>query len=80
MSAAMGKGTKNRLLETAQACTAYLREQHGDKLGLVMEFIAEIEGRDEDATRWNQFSDVRRNRAEMLQRVEAAFQAWLAGG
>lgn len=76
----MGKGTKNRLLETAQVCTTYLREQHGDKLELVMEFIAEIEGRDEDATRWNQFSDVRRNRAEMLQRVEAAFQTWLAGG
>jgi hypothetical protein len=76
----MGKGTKNRLQETADACTTYLREQHADKAALVMEFIAEIEGRDEDATRWNQFTDVRRSRAEMLQRVDAAFQAWLSGG
>ena len=76
----MGLGTKNRLQQNAADCTAYLREQHHDKAALVMEFIAEIEGRDEDATRWNQFTDVRRSRAEMLQRVEAAFQAWLSGG
>ena len=76
----MGKGTKNRLQQNATDCKAYLREQHADKLALVLEFIAEIEGRDEDATRWSQFSDVKHSRTEMLQRAEAAFQAWLSGG
>jgi len=76
----MGLGTKNRLQQTAAACTDYLREQHRDKLGLVMEFISEIEGPGADTTQWNQFTDVRRSRSEMLERVETAFQKWLAGG
>ncbi len=78
----MALGTKNRLHETGIACKAHLREQHSDKLELVTEFIAEIEGAGakQDLTAWNQFSDLRRNQAEMLQRAEAAFQAWLAGG
>ena len=78
----MALGTKTRLHETGVACKTHLREQHGDKLDLVTEFIAEIEGTGskQDLTAWNQFSDLRRNQAEMLQRVEAAFQTWLAGG
>lgn len=76
----MGLGTKNRLQQNAADCRTYLREQHGDQLGLVMEFIAEIEGSGEDASRWQQFCDVRRSKSEMLERVEAAFQTWLAGG
>ncbi|WP_395742233.1 hypothetical protein [Prosthecobacter sp.] len=76
----MALGTKNRLQQTAADCTAYLREQHRDQAGLVAEFIAEIEGGGEDVSRWQQFCDVRRNRAQMLERVEAAFQTWLAGG
>jgi hypothetical protein len=78
----MALGTKNRLHETGVACKTHLREQHGDKLDLVNEFIAEIEGTGAkvDLAAWNQFSDLRRNQAEMLQRVEAAFQTWLAGG
>jgi hypothetical protein len=78
----MALGTKNRLHETGIACKTHLREQHSDKLELVNEFIAEIEGTGAkaDLTSWNQFSDLRRNQAEMLQRAEAAFQVWLAGG
>lgn len=76
----MALGTKNRLHETGVACKAHLREQHGDKLELVNEFIAEIEGSDHDLAAWNQFTDLRRDRSEMLQRAEAAFQTWLAGG
>ncbi len=78
----MALGTKNRLHETGVACKTHLREQHSDKLELVTEFIAEIEGTGskQDLTAWNQFSDLRRNQAEMLQRVDAAFQTWLAGG
>ena len=78
----MALGTKNRLHETGVACKTHLREQHADQLDLVTEFITEIEGSGskQDLTAWNQFSDLRRNQAEMLQRVEAAFQTWLAGG
>jgi hypothetical protein len=78
----MALGTKNRLHETGVACKTHLREQHTDKLELVAEFIAEIEGTGskQDLAAWNQFSDLRRNPVEMLQRVEAAFQTWLAGG
>ncbi len=78
----MALGTKNRLLETGVTCKTHLREQHSDKLELVNEFIAEIEGTGskQDLTAWNQFSDLRRNQAEMVQRAEAAFQTWLAGG
>lgn len=78
----MALGTKNRLHETGVACKTHLREQHSDKLAMVVEFIAEIEGTGakQDLAAWNQFSDLRRNQAEMLQRVEAAFETWLAGG
>ena len=77
----MALGTKNRLHKTGVACKAHLREQHDDKLELVNEFIADIEGAgsDHDLAAWNQFSDLRRDRTEMLQRAEAAFQTWLAG-
>jgi hypothetical protein len=78
----MALGTKNRLHETGVACKAHLREQHSDKLELVTEFITEIEGTgsDYDLAAWNQFTDLRRDPTEMLQRAEAAFQTWLAGG
>ncbi len=77
----MALGTKNRLHETGVACKAHLQEQHGDQMDLVAEFIAEIEGAGakRDLTSWNRFSDLRRNQSEMLQRVDAAFQQWLAG-
>lgn len=77
----MALGTKNRLHETGVICRAYLQELHCDKLDLVTEFIAEIEGTgsDRDLTAWNRFSDLRRDPNEMKQRAEAAFQQWLAG-
>jgi hypothetical protein len=45
----------------------------------VEEFIAEIEGpgKSQDTTKWNQFTDAKRSTAEMLQRVDAAFDAWM---
>ncbi len=72
----MALGTKNRLIHNATLCRDQLRKGHGDKLALVNEFIAEIEGGEGDAP-WNQFTDSKRSEPEMLQRVEAAFGKWL---
>lgn len=73
----MSLGTKNRLAQTATRCREYLRQTHGDKLELVNEFIAEMEGPDRDAGQWNKLTDLKRNESEMLQRVEESFQRWL---
>lgn len=77
----MALGTKNRLQQTAQECRQYLRESHANQRELVEEYILEIEGPEHavDPTQWNQFVDIKRSRAEMLQRLEAAFQQWLNG-
>jgi hypothetical protein len=40
----MGLGTKNRQKQTADICKQHLREKYQDKLGLVEEFIVEVEG------------------------------------
>ena len=40
----MGLGTKHRQKQTADTCKQHLREKYPDKLGLVEEFIVEIEG------------------------------------
>lgn len=76
---AMSIGTKNRLNLTGTTCKAHLREQHAKNLALVEEFIAEIEGtgKNQDTTKWNQFTDLKRSTTEMLQRVDAAFDAWM---
>lgn len=78
----MSLGTKNRLAQTAALCKAHLREQHRDQLVLVEEFIIEIEGTEEaqDLASWNQFADVKRSTAEMIQRLDAAFAKWLEPG
>jgi hypothetical protein len=57
----MGLGKKNRQKQTAELCKQHLREKYQDKLGLVEEFIKEIEGppATRDVTRWSQFSDIR---------------------
>jgi hypothetical protein len=39
----MGLGTKNRQKQTADICKHHLRDKYRDKLGLVEEFIVEIE-------------------------------------
>ncbi len=77
----MALGTKNRLHETGVTCKTHLQELHPDKADLVVEFIAEIEGTgsDRDLAAWNRFSDLRRDQNAMKERVEAAFQQWLAG-
>lgn len=77
----MSVGTKNRISQIGTLCKAHLREAFVDQKGLVEEFIAEIEGsgKNFDATRWSQFTDLRRSDAEMLKRVDEAFQKWLNG-
>jgi hypothetical protein len=73
----MGVGTKNRQLQNAEACKQHLREKHAGQGALVEEFIEEIEGRESDHTRWSQFADAKRSRAEMMERVDQHFEKWL---
>ena len=75
----MGLGTKNRRKQTAEICKQHLREKYPDKLGLVEEFIVEIEGppKNCDVTHWHKFTDVRDIKKEMFQRLEVQFESWL---
>jgi len=75
----MGLGTKNRQKQTADICKQHLRGKYPDKLGLVEEFIVEIEGHPKncDVTRWGQFTDIKDIKKEMFQRLEIRFQNWL---
>ena len=75
----MGLGTKNRQKQTADLCKQHLRQRYPDKLGLVEEFIVDIEGppKNSDVTRWDQFTDIRDIKKEMFQRLEAQFENWL---
>ena len=70
----MALGTKNRQKQTADICKQHLREKYPDKLGLVEEFIVEIEGppKNCDVTRWGQFTDIKDIKKEMLQRLDAS--------
>jgi hypothetical protein len=79
MLALMGLGTKNRQKQTAEICKQHLREKYADKLGLVEEFVEEIEGpaKNSDVTRWGQFTDIKDIKEEMFQRLEAQFEKWL---
>jgi hypothetical protein len=47
--------------------------------GLVEEFILEFEGdrKNLDVTRWDQFTDIKDIKKEMLKRLEAHFEKWL---
>jgi hypothetical protein len=75
----MGVGTKHRQQQAADLCKQHLREKHKDKLVLVEEFIHEFEGtgRDQDITRWSQFTDIKRRTEEMLKRMDEHFEGWL---
>ena len=75
----MGLGTKNRQNQTAEICKQHLREKNLDKLGLVEEFIHEIEGtgKNHDVTRWSQFTDIKGIEEEMLKRLDEHFEKWL---
>ena len=67
----MGLGTKNRQKQTAELCKQHLRQKYSDKLGLVEEFIVEIEGASQncDLTRWSRFTDIKGIKKEMFQRL-----------
>jgi len=73
----MGLGTKHRQRQTADIGKGHLRAKY--KLGLVEEFIIEIEGplKSCDVTRWAQFADIKDIKKEMLQRLEVRFENWL---
>jgi len=75
----MGLGTKHRQRQTGDICKQHLREKYPDKLGLVEEFIVEIEGPPKscDVTRWAQFADIKDIKKEMLHRLETRFENWL---
>ena len=75
----MGLGTKNRQKQTADICKQHLREKYPDKLGLVEEFIVEIEGAPQNCglTRWSRFTDIKGIKKEMFQRLEIQFENWL---
>ncbi len=75
----MGLGTKNRQNQTAETCKQHLRDDNQDKLALVNEFIAEFEGtgKNQDATRWSQFTDIKGIKEEMLKRLDLDFEQWL---
>ena len=75
----MGLGTKNRQKQTADLCKQHLRQRYPDKLGLVEEFIAEIEGppKNSDVSHWRQFTDIKDIKKEMFQRLEIQFENWL---
>ena len=75
----MGLGTKNRQKQTAELCKQHLRQKYSDKLGLVEEFIVEIEGASQncDLTRWSCFTDIKGIKKEMFQRLEIQFENWL---
>ena len=75
----MGLGTKNRQKQTADLCKQHLRQRYPDKLGLVEEFILEIEGpaKNSDVSRWGQFTDIKGIKKEMFQRLEIQFENWL---
>lgn len=75
----MGLGTKNRQNQTAEVCREHLRANHKDCLGLVEEFIEEFEGsgKNNDLTRWSQFTDVKGIKSEMLERLDQYFDKWL---
>jgi hypothetical protein len=76
----MALGTKSRQKQTADICKQHFREKYRDHLGLVEEFIVEIEGSPKscDVTRWGQFTDIKDIKKEMLKRLEAHFEKWLS--
>jgi len=75
----MGLGTKNRQNQTAEVCKLHLRETHKNQLLLVEEFVLEIEGagKNQDTTKWQQFTDMKGDTEEMLGRLDASFNKWL---
>ena len=73
----MGLGTKNRQKLIAELCQEHLRNAHKEQLALVEEFICEFEAGGEVPACWSSFCDAKRDNREMIERLEAHFQAWL---
>jgi len=77
----MGIGTKNRQNQTAELCREHLRATYASQGNLVEDFIAEIEGdgKSKDILQWGRFTNMDRNTAAMLNRLDEAFNRWLNG-
>ena len=77
----MGLGTKNRQNQTADLCKEHLRLTHAAQGTLVEDFILEIEGmgKSKDILQWSQFTNMDRNQASMLGRLDEKFNRWLNG-
>ena len=77
----MGIGTKNRQSQTADLCKEHLRQAYAPQLVLVEDFILEIEGsgKAKDILQWGQFTNMDRDLASMLARLDEKFNRWLNG-
>jgi hypothetical protein len=77
----MGLGTKNRQNQTADLCKDHLRQSYAAQGTLVEDFILEIEGsgKAKDILQWGQFTNMDRDQAAMLGRLDDKFNRWLKG-
>ncbi|MEI7963091.1 MAG: hypothetical protein WCI42_04615 [Verrucomicrobiota bacterium] len=77
----MGLGTKNRQNQTADLCKDHLRQSYAAQGTLVEDFILEIEGsgKAKDILQWGQFTNMDRDQAAMLGRLDDKFNRWLNG-
>jgi hypothetical protein len=77
----MGIGTKNRQNQTAELCREHLRSSYASHGTLVEDFIREIEGtgKAQDILAWGQFTNMDRDTADMLGRLDETFNKWLNG-
>ena len=77
----MGLGTKNRHAQTADLCKDHLRQSYAAQGTLVEDFILEIEGagKAKDILQWGQFTNMDRDQAAMLGRLDEKFIRWLNG-
>ena len=77
----MGIGTKNRQNQTAELCREHLRSSYASHGTLVEDFIREIEGtgKAQDILVWGLFTNMDRDTADMLGRLDETFNKWLNG-
>ena len=77
----MGIGTKNRQNQTAELCREHLRSSYASHGTLVEDFIREIEGtgKAQDILVWGWFTNMDRDTADMLGRLDETFNKWLNG-
>jgi hypothetical protein len=77
----MGLGTKNRQNQTADLCKDHLSQSYAAQGTLVEDFILEIEGsgKAKDILQWGQFTNMDRDQAAMLGRLDDKFNRWLKG-